>query len=84
MFKSSLSRTDDLLDLFWPLYYSFIIFFRVIVPFLACGDLSAYDSDRTYGLDIRKTIIIYKKIKINVDGSFKGIYIPPFIYKIMA
>jgi len=23
---------------------------RVIVPFLACGDLSAYDSDRTYGL----------------------------------
>merc|ERR1719167_744372 len=26
---------------------------RVIVPFLACGDLSAYDSDRTYGLDIR-------------------------------
>jgi len=27
---------------------------RVIVPFLACGDLSAYDSDRTYGLDIRE------------------------------
>ena len=25
--------------------------FRVIVPFLACGDLSAYDSDRTYNLD---------------------------------
>jgi len=24
---------------------------RVIVPFLACGDLSAYDSDRTYNLD---------------------------------
>lgn len=23
---------------------------RVIVPFLACGDLSAYDSDRTYPL----------------------------------
>ena len=23
---------------------------RVIVPFLACGDLSAYDSDRTYSL----------------------------------
>lgn len=21
---------------------------RVIVPFLACGDLSAFDSDRTY------------------------------------
>ena len=26
-------------------------FNRVIVPFLACGDLSAYDSDRTYNLD---------------------------------
>jgi len=25
---------------------------RIIVPFMACGDLSAYDSDRTYGLDI--------------------------------
>lgn len=24
---------------------------RVIVPFLACGDLSAYDSDMTYPLD---------------------------------
>ena len=27
---------------------------RVIVPFLACGDLSAHDSDRTYGLDIKE------------------------------
>jgi len=27
---------------------------RIIVPFLACGDLSAYDSDKTYGLDIRE------------------------------
>lgn len=25
---------------------------RVIVPFLACGDLSAYDSDRTYPLEL--------------------------------
>lgn len=24
---------------------------RIIVPFLACGDLSAYDSDMTYPLD---------------------------------
>ncbi|KAF6023329.1 FTSJ1 [Bugula neritina] len=23
---------------------------RVVVPFIACGDLSAYDSDKTYGL----------------------------------
>lgn len=27
---------------------------RVIVPFLACGDLSAYDSDRTYPLQVRR------------------------------
>ncbi|XP_072174876.1 uncharacterized protein [Diadema setosum] len=26
---------------------------RVIVPFLACGDLSAYDSDRTYPLELK-------------------------------
>lgn len=26
---------------------------RIIVPFLACGDLSAYDSDRTYGLNLK-------------------------------
>ena len=25
---------------------------RVIVPFLACGDLSAFDSDMTYPLDL--------------------------------
>ena len=34
-------------------FYMKFGFLRVIVPFLACGDLSAYDSDRTYGLDIR-------------------------------
>jgi len=25
---------------------------RIIVPFLACGDLSAYDSDKTYPLEV--------------------------------
>ena len=25
---------------------------RVIVPFLACGDLSGFDSDRTYPLEV--------------------------------
>jgi hypothetical protein len=25
---------------------------RIIVPFLACGDLSAYDADTTYPLDV--------------------------------
>lgn len=29
---------------------------RVIVPFLACGDLSAYDSDMTYPLQVRKLV----------------------------
>jgi len=27
---------------------------RVIVPFLACGDLSAFDSDKTYSLNLRE------------------------------
>ena len=26
---------------------------RVIVPFLACGDLSGFDSDKTYPLQVR-------------------------------
>uniref|UniRef100_A0A3B3VR67 Putative tRNA (cytidine(32)/guanosine(34)-2'-O)-methyltransferase n=1 Tax=Poecilia latipinna TaxID=48699 RepID=A0A3B3VR67_9TELE len=30
---------------------------RVIVPFLACGDLSAFDSDRTYPLQVRSDLI---------------------------
>ena len=38
----------------YSLLYNYCIL-RVIVPFLACGDLSAYDSDRTYGLQIRKS-----------------------------
>lgn len=25
---------------------------RVIVPFVACGDLSAYDSDKSYPLEV--------------------------------
>ncbi|XP_028626653.1 putative tRNA (cytidine(32)/guanosine(34)-2'-O)-methyltransferase isoform X2 [Grammomys surdaster] len=36
---------------------------RVIVPFVTCGDLSAYDSDRTYSLDL--------------DGGSKYKYTPP-------
>ena len=42
--KNTLSRIG-----IWDDSSSF--FNRVIVPFLACGDLSAYDSDRTYNLD---------------------------------
>lgn len=29
---------------------------RVIVPFLACGDLSAYDSDQTYPLQVSELL----------------------------
>ncbi|GIY65449.1 hypothetical protein CDAR_3971 [Caerostris darwini] len=36
---------------------------RVIVPFIACGDLTAYDSDRTYPLQLNK------------DEDYK--YLPP-------
>jgi len=30
---------------------------RIIVPFLACGDLSAYDSDMTYPLEVCLTVL---------------------------
>ena len=32
---------------------------RYIVPFLACGDLSAYDSDKSYPLTVRANISKY-------------------------
>lgn len=31
---------------------------RVLVPFIACGDLSGWDSDKTYGLEL--PTIIYE------------------------
>lgn len=31
---------------------------RVIIPFMVCGDLSAYDSDATYPLQVNIPIII--------------------------
>ena len=30
---------------------------RVIVPFLACGDLSGFDSDKTYPLRVKYSIL---------------------------
>ena len=29
---------------------------RAIVPFLACGDLSGFDSDQSYPLDLKETL----------------------------
>ena len=31
---------------------------RVIVPFIACGDLSAYDSDKSYPLQVNISVCI--------------------------
>ena len=31
---------------------------RIIVPFVTCGDLSAYDSDRSYPLDVSAQPIV--------------------------
>ena len=33
---------------------------RYIVPFLACGDLSAYDSDKSYNLNLKEASEAYK------------------------
>lgn len=32
---------------------------RLITPFIACGDLSGYDADMTYPLEVNKTFMIY-------------------------
>ena len=40
---------------------------RVIVPFLACGDLSGYDSDKTYPLQLvpkKKNSLIMPKLSL--------------------
>ena len=37
---------------------------RFIVPFLACGDLSAYDADKTYPLKVQGFISIIKILTI--------------------
>lgn len=37
---------------------------RIIVPFMACGDLSAYDSDRNYEL------VSAINIDLNLDAYF--------------
>ena len=37
---------------------------RVIVPFIACGDLSAYDSDMTYPLQVSLRYFIFILINI--------------------
>ena len=43
---------------------------RVIVPFLACGDLSAYDSDRTYPLD--KDYEYHPPTQAPIDPPYKN------------
>ncbi|KAG8546990.1 hypothetical protein GDO81_029353 [Engystomops pustulosus] len=62
---------------------------RVIVPFLACGDLSAYDSDKTYPLQVRPLLFItslstqrhqYENLptsSLQLDTGKEYNYVPP-------
>lgn len=46
---------------------------RVLVPFMACGDLSGFDSDRTYPLELSSLSDDFKDWKY----SFKEVTQPP-------
>jgi len=39
---------------------------RVITPFLACGDLSGYDSDRTYSLQVNYNMRQTRNVRPNI------------------
>uniref|UniRef100_A0A8C6LSC6 Putative tRNA (cytidine(32)/guanosine(34)-2'-O)-methyltransferase n=1 Tax=Nothobranchius furzeri TaxID=105023 RepID=A0A8C6LSC6_NOTFU len=43
---------------------------RVIVPFLACGDLSAFDSDRTYSLQFLPVRHVFPRPSVRVVRNF--------------
>lgn len=47
---------------------------RVIVPFLACGDLSGFDSDRTYPLQLRKDeeYVFHAPTQSPIDPPYKN------------
>ena len=47
---------------------------RYIVPFLACGDLSAYDSDKSYPLNLGAAAAAYKyhePVQKPIDPPYK-------------
>lgn len=35
---------------------------RIVVPFIACGDLSAYDSDKTYPLNVSHYLYVQVRL----------------------
>ncbi|GFQ88323.1 hypothetical protein TNCT_472471 [Trichonephila clavata] len=46
---------------------------RVIVPFIACGDLSAFDSDRTYPLQLKdaEDYVYHPPTQVPIDPPYK-------------
>lgn len=52
---------------------------RFIVPFLACGDLSAYDADKTYPLKEldRSTRLLLLHVYSEVESKGSGVQSPP-------
>ena len=44
---------------------------RYIVPFLACGDLSAYDSDKSYPLNLGAEYKYHEPVQKPIDPPYK-------------
>ncbi|XP_076307104.1 tRNA (cytidine(32)/guanosine(34)-2'-O)-methyltransferase-like isoform X2 [Tachypleus tridentatus] len=46
---------------------------RIIVPFIACGDLSGFDSDRTYPLELKegKEYVYHPPVQTPIDPPYK-------------
>ena len=44
---------------------------RYIVPFLACGDLSAYDSDKSYPLNLGSAYKYHEPVQKPIDPPYK-------------
>ena len=44
---------------------------RYIVPFLACGDLSAYDSDKSYPLNLGSEYKYHEPVQKPIDPPYK-------------
>ena len=54
-----------------PHFNSLVGVNRIIVPFLACGDLSAFDSDRTYPADATQGYLYHAPVQSPIDPPYK-------------
>merc|ERR1719461_1247458 len=65
------SMINPLLDHKYTDFNQFIGPNRYIVPFLACGDLSAYDSDKSYPLNLGAAYKYHEPVQKPIDPPYK-------------